>query len=66
MADTNKDSVTFRCSDIHPSCNWQASGKNENEIRSQIEQHGREHHNLREMGEDMWNRVRSAMHKNAA
>ncbi len=66
MADTKQGNVTFRCSDIHPSCDWQTTGRNEDEIRSQIEQHGREHHNIREFGEDVWNRVRTAMHKNAA
>lgn len=58
--------LTFNCSDIHPSCNWQASGRDENELRSQIEQHGREHHGIRNLTEDIWNRVRQSMHRNAA
>lgn len=61
-----KRDVTFHCSDINPSCNWQSSGQNENELRSQIEQHGREHHGIKDFSEDVWNRVRKAMHRNAA
>jgi predicted small metal-binding protein len=53
--------VTFKCSEIHPNCNWQVTGQSENELRPQIEQHAREHHDLREMGEDLWTRVKRTM-----
>lgn len=65
-AGPRRDNMTFRCSDIHPTCAWEASGRDENELRSQIEQHGREHHGIRDFTDDIWNRVRQSMHRNAA
>ncbi|HYG99140.1 MAG TPA: DUF1059 domain-containing protein [Terriglobales bacterium] len=63
---TTEEEVIFRCSDIHVTCNWEARGRDESELRPQIEQHGREHHGIREFGEDIWNRVRAAIHRRAA
>jgi predicted small metal-binding protein len=59
-------SLDFRCSDINPSCSWEAHGRNENDLRTQIEQHGREKHNIRDFSEDIWNRVRSTFQRRAA
>lgn len=56
----------FRCADIHSGCNWQTSGRDEQEMRRNIEQHGREHHNMREWTEDTWNRVRNTFRRSAA
>lgn len=57
--------MTFRCSDVHPSCNWEARGRNEQDLRRQIEQHGREHHNMREMAEDTWNKIKNKFRRAA-
>ncbi len=65
MADTRQNTVTFSCSEINPSCNWKTAGQNEQEVRQQVEQHAREHHNMKEMGEDMWSRVKNALHRAA-
>jgi predicted small metal-binding protein len=56
----------FRCADIHAGCNWQTSGRNEQELRRDIEQHGRERHNMKDWTEDMWNRVRNTFRRTAA
>ena len=57
---------SFRCSDVHPECNWQTSGRNEQELRQNIEQHARERHNLKELSEDTWNKVKSKFRRSAA
>ena len=52
--------LNFRCSDVGPkSCNWQASGKSEDEILRKAEQHGREAHNLT-MDDNIRSKVRNA------
>lgn len=57
--------LSFRCSDVGVSCNWQASGNNEDEIFRKIEQHGREAHNLT-MDEKTRAKIRSAIRTQAA
>ena len=58
--------LNLRCSDVGPkSCNWQVSGKSEDEILPKIEQHGREAHNLT-MDENTRSKVRSAIRPQAA
>lgn len=66
MPNTDQGKMRFNCSEIHSDCKWQATGDNEQEIRSKIEQHGRERHNLKEMTEDVWNKIRASMHRTAA
>jgi predicted small metal-binding protein len=56
----------FRCADIHPNCAWEARGNNEDELRTQIERHGREKHDLRDFSEDIWNKVRNTFRRSAA
>jgi predicted small metal-binding protein len=63
---SGSDNVNFRCSDVGPkNCNWQVSGKSEQEILPKIEQHGREAHNLT-MDESTRSKVRSAIQHQAA
>jgi predicted small metal-binding protein len=58
--------MMFRCADVgHDQCNWSVRGQNEDELMPQIEQHGREHHNLREMDEGTRSKVRGAIRKAA-
>jgi hypothetical protein len=35
---------SFRCSDIHSTCNWQTSANSEDELMRNVERHGREQH----------------------
>lgn len=58
--------MSFRCSEINPNCSWEARGRDEQDLRRQIEQHGREHHNMRELSEDVWNRIRNSFRRSAA
>lgn len=57
---------SFNCADLNADCNWTAHGNSPEELRNQIAQHGREHHNIKEMGEDTWKRVKSFIHRKAA
>ncbi len=61
----NEGNYSFRCSDVHPSCNWEARGRDESEIRRQVEQHGREHHNTN-VDNDTWNKVRNLVRRGTA
>ena len=55
----------FRCADIHSGCSWEARGRDETELRQQIERHGREQHGMKDFSEDIWNRVRNTFRRAA-
>ena len=58
--------LSFRCSDTGQSnCNWQASGKSEDELLPKIEQHAREVHHMN-MDENTRSQVRGAIRRQAA
>ncbi len=58
---------SFRCADVgFTECKWEAQGRNEAELLSQIERHGRERHGLKEMTESLIARVRDAIRDRAA
>lgn len=58
--------VNFQCSDVGPkNCDWKVSGNSEEEIMPKIEKHGREAHNMT-IDEPTKNKVRSAIHRQAA
>jgi predicted small metal-binding protein len=58
---------TFRCSDVGmEGCRWEAAGRSEQDLRQQIERHGREAHGLKEIGKDMWDRIREKIRDKAA
>lgn len=58
---------TFRCADLgHKECNWEVSGQSEEELMPQIEQHGRQAHDIQHLDSDARNRVRSAIRNRAA
>ncbi len=60
------DKVSFRCSDAgHAGCNWQTSGKNEQEIMPKIEQHARESHNIN-VDENTRSKIRNTIRRQAA
>ncbi len=57
----------FRCADLgNSTCQWEASGRTEEDVIRQVEQHGREQHNLSEWTDDIKNRVRNLMRRIAA
>jgi predicted small metal-binding protein len=52
----------FTCSDAGDcDCQWEARGKNEDEILAAVEQHRQERHNLRALTEQERNRIRAAI-----
>jgi predicted small metal-binding protein len=58
---------TFRCADAgYNACPWEVSGRTDEELRPQIEQHGRQHHGIKDFGEDMWNKVRGVIRERRA
>ena len=58
---------SFRCADLgHADCRWEVSGRTDEELRPQIEQHGRQQHGIKDFGEDMWNKVRNAIRERRA
>jgi predicted small metal-binding protein len=58
--------LNFRCSDVGPkNCDWQVSGNSEEELMPKIEQHGRQDHGMT-IDDQTRNRVRSAIHRQAA
>jgi len=62
-----REQKTFRCSDLgHKDCKWEVSGQSEEELMPQIEQHGRQAHNIQNMDNDARKRVRSAIRDRAA
>ncbi len=57
---------TFRCSDLGHQCNWEVSGQSEEELMRQIEQHGRQAHNVPTLDNEGRKKVRSAIRDRAA
>ncbi|HZR30786.1 MAG TPA: DUF1059 domain-containing protein [Terriglobales bacterium] len=65
--ESTSNQKSFRCADLgHKECNWQVSGRSEDELMPQIERHGREKHNLTNFDNDTRNQVRSAIRDKAA
>jgi predicted small metal-binding protein len=59
--------MRFRCADVgDKSCKWEARGSNEDDIMRQVEQHGREAHDIHNMDDNMRQRVRGAIDRKAA
>jgi predicted small metal-binding protein len=62
----NKEKFHFRCADVGPkNCDWQVSGRSEEEIMPKIEQHGREKHNMK-IDDETKHKVRGAIQRKAA
>ena len=57
---------SFRCADVgNADCRWEAVGRTEDEVRPQIERHGREEHGIKDIG-SMWSRIKDAIRERAA
>jgi len=57
---------TFRCADVgNADCRWETSGRTEDELRPEIERHGREHHGITDIS-SMWTRIKDAIRDRAA
>ena len=65
--DVGGGNLSFRCADVGFSdCPWQTSGRNEDEIRQRVGEHGRERHGLKEWTNETWDKVRGAIRRAAA
>jgi len=62
----NNESYTFRCADVGFSdCQWKTSGRSQDEVLRNAEQHGREQHNLSSIDDNMRDKVRSKIQRAA-
>ena len=62
----SNQNLTFRCADVgQGNCNWQTSGKSEDEVLRNVEQHARESHQMN-MDENTRSKVRGAIRRQAA
>ena len=53
--------LSFRCADMgHKECKWQTSGRSEDEVLRNVEQHGREKHGI-QMNDDLRNKARGVI-----
>jgi predicted small metal-binding protein len=57
---------SFRCGDVVSGCDWQTTARTEEELRHNVEQHGRDRHGMKEIGEETWNKVKGAIRRRAA
>jgi len=64
--ETGEKQKNFRCADMGHQCNWEVSGRSEEEIMPQIERHGREKHNITNFDNATRNQVRSNIRDRAA
>lgn len=49
----------FKCSDMGYTCDWTTRDESLENVENQAYQHGREHHGLTDITEDIKNKVRS-------
>jgi predicted small metal-binding protein len=63
----SQEQKTFRCKDVgFEDCNWETSGRSENEMMPQIEKHGREKHNIQNIDDQTRNKIRENIRDRAA
>ena len=64
---TSGNDRTFRCSDAgFKECNWQVSGRNDNEIMDRVQEHGRDAHGITNFDDNMRQKVRQNIHDRRA
>jgi predicted small metal-binding protein len=61
-----KKNLKFRWADIVQGCSWETTGSTEDELMPEIEQHGREKHNMRSFDNATRNKVRESIRREAA
>jgi predicted small metal-binding protein len=59
-------SKVLRCADLIPGCDYVARGESETEILQQAAEHARNVHNMNEVTPELAQKVRSAIHDEAA
>ncbi|PYP90448.1 MAG: hypothetical protein DMG65_12105 [Candidatus Angelobacter sp. Gp1-AA117] len=63
---SGRDDYHFRCADVgFNECKWETRGNSPDEVLRNAEQHGRQQHNLANIGDETRNRVRNHIHKAA-
>jgi predicted small metal-binding protein len=57
---SGQGNYSFRCADAgYKECNWQTHGSSPDEVMRNVEQHGRQQHNLTNLDDETRNKVRS-------
>ena len=60
---TGSGERTFRCADAgYKECNWQTSGRNDNEIMDKVREHGRDAHGITNFDDNMRRKVQQNIH----
>ena len=57
---------TVSCRDVGADCDFVARGNSEEEIMSQVEEHARTAHSMSAVSDDVRDKVRAAIHDEAA
>jgi len=58
----NQGNMKFRCKDVgFANCQWEATGKTEQELMPQIERHGRDAHGINQIDQPTRDRVKNAI-----
>ncbi len=52
----------FRCRDIGNNCDYQVSGKSEEEVLQRVSEHAKRAHNMTEMSKELADKVRTAIY----
>jgi predicted small metal-binding protein len=66
-ANTSSGDRTFRCADVgNVDCQWEVSGRTNEELMPQIERHGREHHGITSWDDKLKSRVQHAIRERKA
>ena len=50
---------SFRCADLGQKCDWEVSGRSLEEVLHQVEEHGRENHNMRNISDQLRYKIRN-------
>jgi len=63
----NTGDYSFKCADAgYKECNWQTSGRSEDEVIRNVEPHARQAHNITHFDDSIRNKVRSNIQRQAA
>jgi predicted small metal-binding protein len=54
---------SFQCKDVMPDCDWETTGNTDDEIVEKAAQHGREKHGLKNITDEIKDKVRSSIHE---
>ena len=66
MQSVDRGKVTFQCKNVVKNCPWEVAGRSEEEILPKIKEHGRTSHNIQSFDRETEDKMRVAIHREAA